>query len=383
MIRNASAMREAAFLELEPAMPDATVSGKSDQIEVDQATPGEWARMLDLFSDANIYQTRSYGLARWGEKHLSHLVLKRDGEVVAMAQLRIVRPANLNCGIAYLRWGPLCHRRGAALDPDIVLRMARALEAEYVYKRRLWLKILPNAFVGSPRSELFETAFSTFTRERGPAAEIYRTLVLDLAPPLEVLRRNLNPKWRNKLAGAEKNGLQVVQGSGVEEYRIFCRLYQQMRNRKSFDTTVDIEEFEKIQQNLPEAQRMQVLICRQEGEPVAGVVASAMGDSAIYLLGATSDNGLKAKGSYLLQWTLIQWLKANGIRWYDLGGIDPERNPGVYQFKNGLSGADVYQLNPLVACNSMASSALVRTSLAVQRWLRARASQFRPASANN
>ena len=57
---------------------------------------------------------------------------------------------------------------------------------------------------------------------------------------------------------------------------------------------------------------------------MAGLVASAMGDSAIYLLGATSDDGLNSKGAYLLQWTLIQWLKENGIRWYDLGGIDPK-----------------------------------------------------------
>jgi FemAB family len=95
-----------------------------------------------------------------------------------------------------------------------------------------------------------------------------------------------------------------------------------------------------------------------------------MGDSAIYLLGATSDDGLNAKGAYLLQWTMIQWLKENGIKWYDLGGIDPEGNPGVYSFKRGLSGADVSQLTPLVACKSVVSSAVVRVSLAAHRMAR-------------
>ena len=52
---------------------------------------------------------------------------------------------------------------------------------------------------------------------------------------------------------------------------------------------------------------------------MAGLVASAMGDSAIYLLGATSDEGLKSKGAYLLQWTLIKWLKECGFKWYDSG----------------------------------------------------------------
>jgi len=95
-----------------------------------------------------------------------------------------------------------------------------------------------------------------------------------------------------------------------------------------------------------------------------------MGDSAIYLLGATSDDGLNAKGAYLLQWALIQWLRENGFKWYDLGGIDPEGNPGVYSFKRGLSGADLSQLTPFVACNSVVSSAIVRASLAAHRVVR-------------
>ncbi len=88
------------------------------QIEVDRATPAEWSAMLDLFCDANFYQTWSYGAVRWGRKNLSHLVLKRDGEVLGMAQIRIMRPTRFNFGMAYLRWGPVCHRRGRPLDGD-------------------------------------------------------------------------------------------------------------------------------------------------------------------------------------------------------------------------------------------------------------------------
>jgi len=346
------------------------MSTASWQVEVDSVSRTEWSQMLDLFDDANIYQTWSYGSVRWGEKNLSHLVLKQNGEVLAMAQLRIVRPTRLKFGMAYLRWGPLCQRRGTELDCETILRMARALENEYVSKRRLLLKILPNAFIGSPRVDAFQSAFCGFAQETPSAANSYRTFVLDLSAPLEELRRNLDKKWRNQLTRSEKNGLKVIAGNGIDEYQRFCWMYRQMRDRKTFDTTVDIEEFARIQQDLPETHRMQILLCEQEGVPVAGVVASAMGDSAIYVLGATSDAGLNAKGSYLLQWTLIQWLKENGVKWYDLGGIDPEVNPGVYHFKKGLSGADVTQLLPLMACNNILSSALVKTSLAVQNAVR-------------
>ena len=104
-----------------------------------------------------------------------------------------------------------------------------------------------------------------------------------------------------------------------------------------------------------------------------------MADSAIYLLGATADDGLNAKGAYLLQWNLIQWLKTKGVRWYDLGGIDPEGNPGVYSFKRGLSGLDVCQLPPLVACNNIFSYAVVKAGLSAKVVMRS-LSAFSPAN---
>jgi lipid II:glycine glycyltransferase (peptidoglycan interpeptide bridge formation enzyme) len=340
------------------------------QVEVDRATPAEWSKMFELFDDANIYQTFAYGGVRWGAKSLSHLVLKADGEVLGIAQLRIVRPTPLKFGMAYLRWGPLCERRGEPLHPEIFKIMARALVDEYVSKRRLFLRVLPNAFAGSERAETMQSAFASFTRENLTAENTYRTMVLDLSPSLPELRKNLDAKWRNKLSGAEKNNLKVVAGNGPEEYQTFCQLYHEMRKRKTFETTVDVEEFQRIQEELAPSQRMRILICEDKGIPVAGLVASAMGDSAIYLLGATSDAGLNAKGAYLLQWTMIQWLRENGIRWYDLGGINPEANPGVYSFKRGMSGVDVCQINPLVESGSVVSTAIAKAGMAMQNRFR-------------
>jgi len=352
-------------------MGDEIMTARPWNVEIDRATPGEWSRMLDLFDDANIYQTSAYGAVRWGEKNLSRLVLKREGEPVAMAQLRIVRPTPLKFGMAYLRWGPLWERHGIALDPEVPARMASALEDEYLHKRKLFLRVLPNAFVGTSRAKALKEALCRFAPEPLEGSNTYRTFLLDLSPSLDQLRKNLDVKWRNKLSGAEKNNLNIVAGSAAKEYRTFCQIYNQMRQRKGFETTVDVEEFGKIQETLIESQRMHILICQDKGVPVAGLVVSAMGDCAIYLLGATSDDGLKSKGAYLLQWNMIKWLKESGAKWYDLGGIDPEGNPGVYAFKKGFSGADVLQVNPLIASDSAVSSGFAKAGMAVQRTLRA------------
>jgi lipid II:glycine glycyltransferase (peptidoglycan interpeptide bridge formation enzyme) len=352
------------------------------QVEVDSSTPSGWSEMLDLFNDANIYQTWSYGSVRWGAKNLSHLAVKRDGEVVGMAQLRIIRPTWFNFGMAYLRWGPVCERRGMPLDSEVLNYLSRALEEEYVRKRRLLLRVLPNAFAGSMRADLFQAAFQKFKPKPVTEPEAYRTFLLDLTLPMDELRGRLDKKWRNQLSRAEKNSLRVVAGSGIEEFRTFCRLYAQMKERKGFESTVNVEEFGRMQEALDGAHRLRILICEDGGEPVAGLVATAIGESAIYLLGATSDSGLNSKGAYLLQWTLIQELRERGFKWYDLGGINPEGNPGVYHFKRGLSGVDVTHVHPLVACNSALSSALVNIGLAMHRSLRAghRRSAGRPAA---
>src|SRR5690349_19413270 len=91
--------------------------------QVDGMDPGAWEEVLTGFDDATIYQSWAYGAVRWGAARVSHLVLRRDGEVVAAAQLRIARVPVLPLGVAYLRWGPLCRRRGLPLEPASLDRM--------------------------------------------------------------------------------------------------------------------------------------------------------------------------------------------------------------------------------------------------------------------
>jgi lipid II:glycine glycyltransferase (peptidoglycan interpeptide bridge formation enzyme) len=348
------------------------VTNQSWEVTAGQVSPEQWALLLELFDDANFYQTYTYGQVRWGAKNLSHLILKRRGEVVALAQLRIFRPAIWMGGVAYLRWGPICKRRDRPLDPVVVERMAEALHEEYSCKRDLFLYVQPKSFVKSPETDSVQYGFSSFAAAPAIPDYSYKTLMLDLSPAIEELRRNLDRKWRNQLTRAEKNNLRVVAGNGAAGFRRFCELYKQMRKRKRFHTKVNIVEFERMQESLPDSQRMRVLICEDasSGVPVAGLVASCLGDTAIYMLGATGDHGLKSKGAYLLQWSLIKWLKENGVRRYDLGGIDPKFNPGLYHFKRGLSSAEMVQMGAFIAPGNGPYLAALKVASATQRAIR-------------
>ena len=328
--------------------------------EVDQVTEPKWNVLLKNFADASLYQTWAYGAVSWGERNLSHVTLKRDGHPVAAAQLRLVRLPLIGGGVAHLRWGPLCTQTGGAWDGTIFREAMRAIIVEYVQRRCLLLRIVPRPFAQDAEGARSLQVLRELNFAQDDTAKPYRTFRVDLTPPLDQLRKQLDQKWRNQLNGAERNRLTIAEGTSDELFQQFLLLYREMMARKNFDTTVDPETFSRIQARLPEPQKMLILIIRKDGRPMTGFVGSAVGDMGIYLLGATSDEGMKTKGSYLLQWTFIQRLKSLGCRWYDLGGINPDTNPGVYHFKQGLRGQDVSGLGRLALGADTLSTASVK-----------------------
>src|SRR5207302_3887447 len=130
----------------------------------------------------SLYQSWAYGAVSWGEKNLSHLRLRSAGQVVGMAQFRIVRVPLLSSGIAYLRWGPLCRRRDAAPGPNVLPALLKAIADEYARRRRLVVRILPGVFCEDPAGPPFLAACAQHGFQPGPAANPYRTVRVDLSP---------------------------------------------------------------------------------------------------------------------------------------------------------------------------------------------------------
>jgi lipid II:glycine glycyltransferase (peptidoglycan interpeptide bridge formation enzyme) len=319
-------------------------SSPAFDLQIDGQTPDSWTEILAQFDDANFYQTWAYGAVRWGARHLSHFVLRRGGEVVAAAQLRIAKLPLLPAGIAYLRWGPLCQRHGSVLDPTIVRETLTGLVDEYVRRRGLTLQIIPNAYLGDPRGTVYSDAMRLAGLQPNPAVSSYRTIVVSLRESPEVMRKRLDQKWRNQLNGAEKNNLTLEVSSSLDAYREFVSLYDEMWRRKKFETSVDVGEFGRMQSALTGPSRMLIFLVQKDDQAIGALVCSLQGDTAIYLLGATNDRARELKAAYFLHWQAMLWIKKLGAQWYDLGGVDPDANPGGYHFKSGFGGAEVIQL---------------------------------------
>ena len=311
--------------------------------EVDRLKEQDWHALLSQFEDANIYQTWPYAAVISGERNMSHVVVRKNGEVVAIAQARMAKLPSVPVGIAYMRWAPLWRRRGQPADSENFRQALRAIRREYVLTRHLVLRIFPQVIDhGDSRfSEILsEEGFSLNAGE--PRA---RTIFMALTPTLDELRTGMNAHWKRELKVGEKNKLNVVEGSSDEIFADFVAMYKEMVSRKKFVEPNDIHQFREIQRRLPEGMKMHVMLAKSGGEVQAGLICSAIGDTAVYLFGATSNGGMKSRGSYLLHWKLLGELKERGTATYNLNGINPVKNPGTYKFKNdlaGLHGTDVF-----------------------------------------
>lgn len=328
--------------------------------EVDTVDEAAWYQLLGRFDDANIYQTWAYGLVRNGRQNISHLVLRREDQVVAIAQCRIEKLPGIGAGIAYVMWGPVWRPRGLRPEPEVFRQAIRALRHEYAGRRGLLVRIYPTLF--EEESAEFLTILQEEGFGTGGSKQRARTIVMDITSPADEIRKGLRPHWQRELKVAEKQKVEIHDGDDDESFGLFIGMYKEMVARKRFREPNDIQEFREIQRRLPIEFKMKILLCHSPEGLCAGMIASCVGATAVYLFGATSTMGMKTRGSYLLQWSFIQWLKEQGVSQYDLNGINPEANPGTYKFKSDLAGdrgRDVRFLGRFESCENMVSFACV------------------------
>lgn len=327
---------------------------------VDTVDEESWHHLLCQFTDANIYQSWSYGLVRSGRRNISHLLVSGGEQIVAIAQCRIETVPFIGAGIAYVMWGPLWSLRDSCPSEKVFRQAIRALRIEYAGKRGLLLRInLALLEEDHPRALaiLKEEGFSKAKNNNGS-----RTIIMDLSPSLDELQKQLRPHWQRELKVAKKLNLEIVEGVEEALFDRFIDIYKEMVARKKFTEPNDIHEFREIQRGLPTDQKMNIMLCRSDEGDCAGVISSAIGSTAIYLFGATSTVGLKRRGSYLLQWKLIERLKEAHVSQYDLNGINPQTNPGTYKFKSDLAGEkgrDVRFVGCFESCENVVSSVCV------------------------
>lgn len=322
--------------------------------EIDDKT--FWHNSLKEFDDANIYQTWNFSLIVQNEKKVKHIAIYSDKNLIGLVKVRIRTVPILNRGIAYILNGPVWQKRNQEINFQILEDIFLALREEFVLKQQLVLRIQPFIFTDKVQNLDFIENLGFYHLDK---SKRYQTLVLYIDKELDEIRKNFKQKWRNCLNQSERNDLEIKEGNDQQLYNVFLGIYNQMMTRKKFKENVDPFKMGKMNEVLDDEFKKKIFVAYKDKFPVASIIGSAIGNTGIYLLGASNEIGMKTKASYLLQWEMIKWLKGRGCQRYDLGGINKVDNPGGYHFKSGITEHEVSGMGTFEIYNNWFSKRIV------------------------
>lgn len=321
------------------------------EVIVDSVSREEWEEYAANFADYSIYQTWPYQQVRaeMDGQEVSRVVIKdENGHVVTMCQIRIKRIIPLGLRIGYVQWGPLFRGKDGKINCST--EALKELREAYLTHKVNVFRVVPNVCtdeVGRTFAEMLQSAgFAPVKR-----IEPYRTFLLPVDDSEEEIRKKLHKSFRRDLKYAEKADIEIKQGSSKEFCDVLEKLYLVLLQRKKFKG-LNPQEFIETQTMLSTPEKMNIIVAYLDDEPVAAHLASNLGDTAIVLLAASDERGLSCGSSYLIWYRgAISALHA-GMKWYDLGGIDPDNNPNVYQFKSRMGGEDTFYIGAFEATTS-------------------------------
>lgn len=296
-----------------------------------------WQDLMQQAEFSNLLQSWSYGQckAHIGGWQVKRLLLLRQGRVVGFAQVLQRCLGKLLC-LSRLNRGPIFL---PDVGPGTRHAVLRAISNELGnWRLGRILSWAPECRVeGAQLSQLLRTSFRQFSI-RG-----WSSSVLDLKLEEGQLRSGLAGSWRNMLNVAQRNALGVQQLDNDDQAFevLLANCAQMMQARGILFPAALYRELRKEQAT--DSHPGLLLAVRHEDQLVAATYVVVHGNTATYLLGWSGELGRKLHAHHLLLWENLMRLKVRNIRYFDLGGIDEERESGIAAFKLGMGGKR-YQL---------------------------------------
>ncbi len=300
-------------------------------IEWKNPVVADWQKELAKSPQANLVQTWSYAKAVRDHNQMMTrfgYIQADDGAPLGTLEMQEAKALGFFHAVTLHRgpvWFDQCDSKSNWIE---FLKLFRS-----AFKPRLGraVRFLPELEDTPDHRQMLEDA--GYSR----VGEGYETLMVDLRPDLEEIRKAFKQKWRNALNGAEKNGLSVSDDLDPASRSWLLSNYQEDKNEKRYGGASGVFLQTMITESLSFDQ---VLLLRvsQNDTHLSGGLFFVHGRTATYQAGWTGEQGRTLKANYLIMWEAIQRLRALGVEQLDLGGINLETASGVTRFKQGMAG---------------------------------------------
>lgn len=294
---------------------------KNDDISFVTLDENEYMDLLqrtDRFTpllQSNVWGEVKQEVQGWNPRYNA---IRLNGETVGcflvLTKKRIVTVNRINQGICWLS------------DPDRVqrYRIYGELKAKYTKRGQILFLSPREPRTGEVLSEMLGNGF----RYRNA---FWASGLIDLAEDIDIMRSNLDSKWRNQLKKAEKGPITVAVETAEDELEVLLKMHIRHKSEKGYDDSGD-----DITRALLRKKAVIAIIARLNIEIVGFVMLARHDNNATYYIGWSSEMGYQHNVNKLLLWTAVLKLKEIGVRWLDLGGIDNVHTKNIADFKLGM-----------------------------------------------
>lgn len=172
---------------------------------------------------------------------------------------------------------------------------------------------------------------------------------LDITKTQDELLASMRKATRYEIRRAEKLGVRITVSSDPHNVRKFYELQLETARRQKF-VPFSYKFLHEQFKVFSETNLALLYSAHLEDKLLAQAFVIFYGQEAVYHYGASTDEGRKFPGAYLIQWEAIKEAKARGMRRYNFWGVAPEgkqshRFAGLSLFKRGFGGEDVEYLH--------------------------------------
>lgn len=220
-----------------------------------------------------------------------------------------------------------------------IKRIARANKCAFV-------RVRPQ----SEASKFSKELFSEYGFRDAPThlhAEL--TSQLDITKSEEELLAGMRKTTRNEIKKAISLAIKITSNTNLAAVKDFYNLQLQTAKRQKFTPfsyRFIYEQFKLFAEN----NKALLYSATLENKLLAQAIIIFYGEEAVYHYGASTDEGRKYPGAYLLQWEAIQEAKRRGLKRYNFWGVSSLDNPGhrfygISIFKRGFGGEDFEYLH--------------------------------------
>lgn len=289
-----------------------------------------WDQTLVRFDDCAPFQTYAWGEYRrgLGWEPFRWAAFNEQDEVIAMMQ-GYLRRHLFGIGMVWSEGGPVG-------DLSVCGESLQAAITSTTGLRRLYCRFRCDR--GRNIEDALKLSAQGWQMPWSPLTSSY-SMTLDLTQDENHLLASCERNWRRNLRSAEKCNLTTRQWLDPDTDEVSA-IFLSMQNLKGLEEQHSRKEVEELLKNLKE----QFVLYRcddEQGELVSLGGFLVIGGRASAWYAATTERGRKLHASYAIFWALVQHCRTIGVRSYDLAGIDPVKNPGVYRFKRATGATPV------------------------------------------